>query len=247
MKFVNRALHLLQTLRKERAIPADRERNLATSQPIDTLVTEKISSSAPDLVRSEAAWQPSKTADESISEALNHGSDPLANAVRLTDSMQLMFSELAKKASPSMPLNITTGRTIREPNFPARVLDRQPSAPSYYRWRATTHDLCLSVRATAGSIELFMMKADDIALLSFSEFGSRRKAGFEQSRQGTKSVWTSNKVPLTLEMVIQTLQDCLQQLLAGPGQEEEGASASKVGERANSPDSVQQLMLEKRI
>jgi signal transduction histidine kinase len=100
------------------------------------------------------------------------------------------------------------------------------------------------VRATDGIVELFVMKADDIALLSFSEFGSRRKARFEQVRTASGYMWMLNKGGADSDRIKELMRSCLTEL-DQPKEPEDESNQVKATERTAVGDPVQQLMLEK--
>jgi len=245
MKFVGKAIEIIQTLR-DKAQSKSEAPDQTGKKSAD--LKEKIK---PDVVADPVGLQEEQTiepgaydVDHLLRQALLPGSDPGKDAVRLTDALLYLFQSLLSELPATLPqINITNCRVIREPNFPARVLERQPSTPSYYRWRAANADLCLSVRATEAIVELFIMQADEIALLSYSEFGSRRKARFEQVRTASGYVWMLNKIGANADKVKELMRSCLSELRQQTPPEDE-ISQAKAGERAGI-DPVQQLMLEK--
>ncbi|MBX9686815.1 MAG: hypothetical protein K2X27_08945 [Candidatus Obscuribacterales bacterium] len=70
---------------------------------------------------------------------------------------------------------------------------------NYLRWRASTASWSLSLRARAGSIELFLVPASDIMALSQAELPIRLKKRLELKKVEEHFVWTSDSLPVSAE------------------------------------------------
>jgi signal transduction histidine kinase len=138
---------------------------------------------------------------------------------------------------------VTEPRNIPEPKFPAKNVSRSAPRSSYYRWRASTATHSLSVRGADGLIELFLLKADDIPLLAFSEFGSRFKARFELSGTAGGYQWMLGKAPANSEETVAVLQRCLNELISI--KDDEDYRSDKLTALPTGFNSMQKLMLEK--
>jgi signal transduction histidine kinase len=161
--------------------------------------------------------------------------------VEMSNTLYSIFQAMVGNDQRYSAVTVSEPRNIPEPKFPAR--DVKGAHTSYYRWRASTHTHSLSVRASEGLIEIFLLKLDDLPLLAFSEFGSRFKAKFEARSTAGGYEWVTGKSLVNSDTIIAVLQKCLDELVSLDGENETRSKAP-----APLPDSnkhVQTLMLEK--
>lgn len=161
--------------------------------------------------------------------------------VEMSDTLYSTFQAIVADDQRYGAVTVSEPRNIPEPKFPAR--DVKAANTSYYRWRASTRTHSLSVRASEGLIEIFLLKIDDIPLLAFSEFGSRFKAKFEARSTTDGYEWVSGKSLANSETIVAVLQKCLDELISlDVGNETLSKPPLAV---ADSNKHVQTLMLEK--
>jgi signal transduction histidine kinase len=138
---------------------------------------------------------------------------------------------------------LTEPRNIAEPKFPAKNVASTFQRNSFYRWRASTETHSLSVRGAEGLIEIFLLKADDIPLLAFSEFGSRFKAKFELTSTANGYEWRLGKNAVSSEETVSVLQRCLDELVTI--KEDEDNRFDRTSNIQSGENFEQKLMLEK--
>lgn len=70
---------------------------------------------------------------------------------------------------------------------------------SFKRWRASTLSWSLSARARAGVIEIFLVPASDVMMLSGAEAPIRMKLQLELRKLGSHHIWTYDGLPIAAE------------------------------------------------
>jgi len=112
-------------------------------------------------------------------------------------------------------LELIPPRHIKEPESPPQIkgLATKINMPkSFYRFRARNSELCLSVRATQRTIEIFVIPAQDTAFFAYAEFDTRLKGRLELITTKHGHTWCRNNERIRVEEILLLLNRSLSYL-----------------------------------
>jgi signal transduction histidine kinase len=142
--------------------------------------------------------------------------DPWMQAIDLCTALnELAHSLIVSSAVPNCDaIELTEPRRILEPNqvLKADIGSISVKPQSFCRWRATTGERSLCVRARPRLIELFIVPGEEYNLLSYAEFGSRFRGKIELIDATDGPLWLLNKKPLLTDDAIALIKSLLSSL-----------------------------------
>ncbi len=122
-------------------------------------------------------------------------------------------------------LELIAPKHIKEPDSPPQIkgLVSQKKLPqSFYRFRARNEELCLSVRASARSIEIFVIPTKEMVFLSYAEFDTRLKRRLDLVQTKHGHTWCCNNERIRVEEILLLLDRSLSSLY--PDEDRDGTS-----------------------
>ncbi|MBX9953276.1 MAG: hypothetical protein K2Y39_29140 [Candidatus Obscuribacterales bacterium] len=149
-------------------------------------------------------------------------------AVELMDSLYEALQhrvENDKEQGRFKSLELTAPKHIKEPDSPPHInaLASKRNLPkSFYRFRAKNDALCLSVRASAHAIEMYIIPTKEIVFLSYAEFDTRLKYKLDLVHTKYGHTWMRNAERVRVEEILLLLDRCLSSLY--PEEDKEGIS-----------------------
>ncbi|HQI21141.1 MAG TPA: hypothetical protein PLW55_17445, partial [Leptospiraceae bacterium] len=167
-----------------------------------------------------------KTQAAALSEA--DGREYIHVAVELMDSL---FEALQHRVENETEherfstLELTAPKHIKEPDSPPHInalVSKKNLPRSFYRFRARNDQLCLSVRASAQSIEMFIIPTKEMVFLSYAEFDTRLKYKLDLVHTKYGHSWMRNGERVRVEEILLLLDRCLSSLY--PEEDKEGIS-----------------------
>lgn len=111
-------------------------------------------------------------------------------------------------------LELVAPKHVKEPDSPPQVnaLNKKKLPKSFYRFRARNSELCLSVRSTPRSVEIFVIPSKETAFLSYAEFDTRLKARLDLIDTKHGPIWTKNNERIRVEEILRLLDRSLTSL-----------------------------------
>jgi len=142
-----------------------------------------------------------RTQSEELALALNlHASQYCKSLNQVNTEARLVVSEPARIAEPIQWL-------AKRPH------DKSDERPShYFRWKVSGNHNLLSVRASRGLIEFFLVPDKEVPHITMSEFGSRFKGSFNLIQSEKGLVWKRGNNRLTAEQALIFIETFLDQL-----------------------------------
>lgn len=177
----------------------------------------EVKHSAPTEKRTQAAALPDTDGRENIQVAVEL-MDSLFDALK-----HRIENETQKERFKS--LELTPPKHIKEPESPPHInalVSRKNLPKSFYRFRAKNDALCLSVRASAQAIEMFIIPTKEMVFLSYAEFDTRLKYKLDLVHTKYGPAWMRNGERLRVEEILLLLDRCLGSLY--PEEDKEGIS-----------------------
>jgi signal transduction histidine kinase len=133
-------------------------------------------------------------------------------------------------------LELMAPKHIKEPESPPQIkgLVSQKKLPqSFYRFRARNEEHCLSVRASARAIEIFVIPTKELVFLSYAEFDTRLKVRLDLVHTKYGHTWCRNNERIRVEEILLLLDRCLSSLY--PDEERYGTSDPALHHHAATP------------
>ena len=122
-------------------------------------------------------------------------------------------------------LELMAPKHIKEPDSPPQIkglVNKKNLPQSFYRFRARNEDLCLSVRASARTIEIFVIPTKEMVFLSYAEFDTRLKYRLDLVHTKYGHTWCCNNERIRVEEILLLLDRSLSSLY--PEEDREGTS-----------------------
>lgn len=119
---------------------------------------------------------------------------------------------------------------------------------SFKRWRASTLSWSLSARARAGIIELYLVPASDVMMLSGAEAPIRMKLQLELRKLGTHYIWTYDGLPIAAEELRMLMRSAFRDLVSMTQEQAQPLQSKTTFENlddAKLAKSLQQLVAER--
>lgn len=119
---------------------------------------------------------------------------------------------------------------------------------SFKRWRASTLSWSLSARARSGIIELFLVPASDVMMLSGAEAPIRMKLQLELRKLGTHYIWTYDGLPIAAEELRMLMRSAFRDLVSMTQEQAQPLQSKTTFENlddAKLAKSLQQLVAER--
>ena len=132
-------------------------------------------------------------------EVLRKQAEELAFALNLH---AVQYSKNIAELNPQLHLQVSEPARIQEP---VNWLSKQPEHKSgdmptyFYRWKVTGGAHILSVRASRGLVEFFIVPDREVPHITMSEFGSRYKGSFTLTAAEQGYVWKQGKRRLSAD------------------------------------------------
>ncbi|MBU6452921.1 MAG: hypothetical protein KGS72_14135, partial [Cyanobacteria bacterium REEB67] len=145
-------------------------------------------------------------------EALRQQAEELSSALNLH---AVQYCKNLAELNPQMHLVVSDPTRIQEPvNWLAKQNERKAGdLPTYfYRWKVTGGTHILSVRASRGRIEFFLVPNKEVPHITMSEFGSRFKGSFSLTSTENGYTWKQNKERLSADEALHFVEQFLDQL-----------------------------------
>ncbi len=133
-------------------------------------------------------------------------------------------------------LELMAPKHIKEPDSPPQIkgLVSQKKLPrSFYRFRARNGELCLSVRASAKAIEIFVIPTKEMVFLSYAEFDTRLKCRLDLVDTKHGHIWCSNNERIRVEEILLLLDRSLSYLY--PDEDRDGTSDPALHRQQSAP------------
>lgn len=142
-------------------------------------------------------WQSLSKLDENDTKEADQASQQLC--LRMFDLISHLSTELNNIAGQVISLTPPSevSERIKKPNA-FTGLEKTESV-SFKRWRASTLSWSLSARARSGLIEIFLVPASDLMMLSGAEAPIRMKLQLELKKLGSHFIWTHDNLPVAAE------------------------------------------------
>ena len=163
--------------------------------------------------------------DEVNSEYLQKQAEELSKALR---NHAGQYIQTLTESMPNLHLTVSDAQRVPEPtNWLPRAEQRNlqnKNSPSFYnRWKVLGSSNVLSVRATKGLIEFFVVPDKEVPHITMSEFGSRYRGKFQyvETRGGTFSgsgsgmTWKHEGVKLNAEQTCRFMEHLIDELAVG--------------------------------
>jgi signal transduction histidine kinase len=143
-------------------------------------------------------------------------------AEELSLALNIHARQYIKTLSEALPnLNLHASEPVRVPE-PQNWIPRkeqkaesQKKQPFYNRWKVTGATHTLSVRASPGLIEFFVVPDKEVPHISMSEFGSRFRTRFKLHESDSGMVWKCGNERLDAEQSCRFIEHFLDELAAG--------------------------------
>lgn len=122
-------------------------------------------------------------------------------------------------------LEMMAPKHIKEPDSPPQIkgLVNQKKLPqSFYRFRVRNEELCLSVRASAHAIEIYVIPTKEMVFLSYAEFDTRLKRRLDLVQTKHGHTWCCNNERIRVEEILLLLDRSLSSLY--PDEDRDGTS-----------------------
>lgn len=163
--------------------------------------------------------------DEINSEYLQKQAEELSRALR---NHAGQYIQTLTESMPNLHLTASEPQRVPEPtNWLPRAEQRNlqnKNSPSFYsRWRVSGGGNVLSVRATKGLIEFFVVPDKEVPHITMSEFGSRYRGKFSYvetrggnaSGSGSGMAWKHEGVKLNAEQTCRFVEHLIDELAVG--------------------------------
>ncbi len=163
--------------------------------------------------------------DEVNSDYLQKQAEELSRALR---NHAAQYIQTLTESMPNLHLIVSEPQRVPEPtNWLPRAEQRNlqnKNSPSFYnRWKISGGGNVLSVRATKGLIEFFVVPDKEVPHITMSEFGSRYRGKFQYvetrggnaSGSGSGMTWKHEGVKLNAEQTCKFVEHLIDELAVG--------------------------------